>query len=980
VGFLWFLAALVFFVLWLDARSKNTQPGASTRADADYSQGYWDGYRAFGDKVEAMLHTDSLSKRELLRYIKEGNKEVNTAGTDAAPMSEQLGIIADDVDEYSDEEPRIFVQEAAMQPALTEEDIEAQKEKRTLQNLNTLLYVGSFLIVAAAALFVTLVMPPVVKLTSLILVTVAFYVSGLVIHSRSVRLQPAATAFIGTGLAIIPFVGFALTSLGGLSGANAWLITSLVGLFAYGYAAVRIQSQLVSYLTMAFVLSLAMSAVSTLSLSMIWYFIALMGVSIVCNTIRYLWPKSVPRLFAAPIEQTGQFTTPVALVASFFTMEYMDLFMYEVLFGVATAHYMVVWLEQRDYVYEAAVRGLGYVTLLLIGYDLSIANSWHEASFGVWWLMLATAQAVYSLARVRTADTKSTNIESIWLMSALGAIFVGMSFWTVLGTMWIWVSVSLVVLGAISLAATLRLRQAGWAYLGLGVSLLLPYVLGRGVLEPVVSYEVIAGVFAVFALLALLALDRVLSLGRSQAVASLLAAAVVAYSSLIVLSGMMAGSMVAIGWTTLLAGGVFLLLSYPLKSIAVEIVGAALGVVSVGAWVHDSSIASEWWLVVSTTVSASLLACGALAHHVRAERERRDGLLRVGAIVFGLIAFSGLSFGSLASIVVLRTAALLLLVAGVAALCLRLVLQHSSSPITNTTKVSYVTFPLLALLVSFQAGEGWTALVLAVAAVIAWVASCVEKLAGLLSAGNVLLVCALYVVWSWLGFDSAWQIYGVAWLSMGVFYATYWLMVDKRDEVRQWISLVSIWVVLGWSAVYGIFDVDPQYIMMSAGSLLLIAATLAVHGYLHKKRDHVEIALYLATFGLQRMVSVLLPEVNLVFYGHWWALVIALVAWWRKGADCQVRLMGAMVLVTGSTGVYALMGIPGYSMVFLIEHLIVLTSGALLRQQWVMWWGATAVIAAILYFLRGFTFLALLFLGFLLILFVIWRLTKMTKR
>lgn len=975
--FLWFLAALVFFVLWLDARSKNTRSAAPTHADADYSQGYWDGYRAFGDKVEAMLGDGSLSKQKLLHYVKEGNKETNTVATDAVPMLEELGIIADDVDEYSDDEPQIFMQQAAAQPALSEKDIEAEKEKRTLQNLNTLLYVGSFLIVAAAALFVTLVMPPVVKLTSLILVMVAFYVSGLMIHSRSVRLQPAATAFIGTGLAIIPFVGFALTSLGGLSGANAWLITSLVGLFAYGYAAVRIQSQLVSYLTMAFVLSLAMSAVSTLSLSMVWYFIALMGVSIVCNTAQYLWPKRVPALFAAPIEQTGQFTTPVALAASFFTMEYMDLFMYEVLFGVATAHYMVVWLQQRDYIYEAAVRGLGHIALLLIGYDLATVYNWHEASFGVWWLMLAAAQAVYSLARVRTADTKSVGVENIWLVSALGAIFVGMSLWTMLDAMWVWVSVSLVVVGAISLAATIKLRQAEWAYLGLGVSLLLPYVLGRGVIEPVVSYEVIAGIFAVLALLALVALDRALSLGRSQAAASLLAAAVVAYSSLIVLSGMMADSMVTIGSTTLLSGGIFLLLSYPLKSAAIEIVGVVLGVVSVGAWVHNSSLASEWWLLVSATVSAALLVCGALVHHARAEQERRDGLLGLGAIVFATIVFSGLSFMGVA---VLRTATLLLLVAGIAGLCLRLVLQHPGSLIAHIAKISCAVFPTLALPVSIQAGDGWPALVFAVAAVTAWIASYIEKTAWLLSVGNAALVCALYIAWSWLGFDSMWQIYGVAWLSMGVFYATYWLMVDKRDEVRQWISLLSIWVVLGWSVIYGIFDVDPQHIMMSAGSLLLIAATLAVHGYLHKKRDYIEIAAYLATFGLQRIASTLLPEINFVFYGHWWALVIAFVAWWRKGADYQVRLMGAMVLVTGSTGVYALMGIPGYSLVFLIEHLIVLTVGAVLRQQWVMWWGIIAVIVAVLYFLRGFTFLALLFLGFLLILFVIWRLTKITKR
>ena len=54
-------------------------------------------------------------------------------------------------------------------------------------------------------------------------------------------------------------------------------------------------------------------------------------------------------------------------------------------------------------------------------------------------------------------------------------------------------------------------------------------------------------------------------------------------------------------------------------------------------------------------------------------------------------------------------------------------------------------------------------------------------------------------------------------------------------------------------------------------------------------------------------------------------------------------------------------------------------SGAVLGRQWVMWWGIGAVLVAILHFLRDYTVAMLLFLGLMLILFVVWRLLRREK-
>ena len=977
MSFLLFLLALTFFILWLGARSKNSNT-IDSPTDS-YRQGYWDGYRAFGDTVGSMLEQETLDRDELQRMVEKGNGDTQRE----TRSKETMGIISDNTDKYGDDStptPMSAVQAAQVQPVVSQAEIEAAKEKRTLQNLNTILYVGSFLIVAAAALFVTLVMPAVVKLLSLILVTGAFYVSGLILHERSERLKPAALAFVGTGLAILPFVGFALNSLGGLSGSSAWFITSLVGLFAYGFAATRLQSQLVSYLTMAFVISLAMSAVSTLSLSIVWYFIVVIGVSLICNSLHIIWPKAIPKIFAQPIEQTGQVATPIALVASLFVVGEMELFMYETLFGIATAHYLVVWLEHRSLAYELVVRVLAHITFAIVAFDVaeSIAPMGEEMRyyFGLAIVLLSALQIVYSLVRVQLNDEKSSTMEQSAVVVNLGLVLCGMVLWLGLEhAAWL-SSFSLVIVGLGALGATLRFRQAAWAYVGLCVSLVVPFVVGRGALEPQISYEVIAGGFVVLALFVLMGLERARGTVRSTAIQTMLTVSVCSYAAMILLAGFCSGDGITVGWTSLLTATILGLLSYLRSSVAFEIIGALCGVVAVTALVHESSIGSSWQFLVTVGVSSVLLMASAYIHHARYERERRDSLLIVAAVIgAGLVFVTEMSMGEVAT----RIAAVFLLAAGLAATALRYYLREHTSTLTSVSQVSYLAYPILALITTFSLGDGWFALALTVAAVLAWIASYLERAPWLVIGGNVLVVVMLHVVWSWLEFDPSWQLHGVTWLSAAVFYAMYWYMIERRDVWRQWAALGSAWVVLGLSVLTGIFAWNTQDILSAVGSLLAVAVTLGVQGYRVRNDTLVEIAVYLATFSIQRFVSIFIPETNLVVYGHWWAITIALVAYWRKD-NYKIRLMVALGFVTGSTGIYALMDQPGYSLVFLIEHVLIVVAGAMLRQQWAMWWGIVATVIAILYFLRDFTFLALLFLGFLLILFVIWRLTKVGKK
>lgn len=969
MGFMFFIATIVFFVLWIKARTDLKNSDSANANFSEYGQGYWDGYRAFGEKAQQLIDQPESN-------VTEGLQELISAGEQGAAETQVAPEAY--ISQESDYQPAYGeVDEPVDEEVLTKYS-EAQKEQETLRNLNVLLYVASFLIVAAAALFVTLVMPAGIKLFSLIFVTLAFYVTGLVLHARSTRLQPAAIAFVGTGLAILPFIGFALTSLGGMSGEVAWLVTSLVGLGAYGLAAVRLQSEFISYLTMAFMLSLALSTVSALSLSIVWYFIVVIGVSLICNLVAILWPQILPRTFIIPLDQTSRYTTPVALAASLFMAGRMDIFMYEVLYGLATAHYLVIWLIRRAWVYELIVRATAHITLLIVAADLTGlgvgVSSDSRLYFGVWVVILATVQAVYSIERARrsAAVEEVGQVERVLLAGAFVSMGCAQALW--LGSEFIYemTAINLTLIGIIALTATLRLREATWTYIGLGVSVLLPFVVLRGIIEPAVEYEVIAGGFAVLAVLGLVGLDRAIATARSQSVRSSLSVTVGVYATLVAVAGLLSADGTSMTWTALLAGALYIGLSYLLRTPALEVVGAVFGIGAVTIGVRELQIPQDWDVLLTSVISSAALALGAVLHYFSTEHLRRNSLVVMAAGMLSLLVFT--AGGTTLSIQAL--AVILLLLAAMAGSGGRAMMSTQEELFVQVGRFASFVYPFLALLVAWQMSAGWVALVFAVVTGILWMSSYREKLPGLMIVGNMALVSLLITLWLWLEFDVSWLVFGVAWLASAVYYALYWLAFDKKDSYRQWIALGSIWVALGGAALVYVWSSEVQYVMAAAGSLLAAAALLGVQGYLDKNQTYIETAVYIVTFAAQRITEVLLPETNMVVYGHWWAAVIGVVAWWRS-ADRQLRAIVALSLVTGSTGIYALMSEPGYPLVFLIEHLIILTVGAVCRASWVMWWGLVSTIVAVLYFLRDYTFLAPLFLGVLLIIFVVWRLIRM---
>jgi hypothetical protein len=246
--------------------------------------------------------------------------------------------------------------------------------------------------------------------------------------------------------------------------------------------------------------------------------------------------------------------------------------------------------------------------------------------------------------------------------------------------------------------------------------------------------------------------------------------------------------------------------------------------------------------------------------------------------------------------------------------------------------------------------------------------------------GNLALIGLVCSAWSWLKFDMSWFSFGVAWIVAGVYYLMSLVYAFKlKDTSRYYINLIFTWVVLGFVTLLHL-GADGRDGYAAAGTLIVIAGTIAVHGYVLKRTGFVEAAIYIATFALQRIAGNAVPELNIALYGHWWAITLLLVALWRKDAQVKLRLIIAMACVTVGSGIMALARGGKYQILFLVEHVGLLVAGVLARASWALWWGLAASVLAVLYFLRSSLFLSLIFLGLTLVGILIWRLKRANSK
>ncbi|MEA5453483.1 hypothetical protein SPF06_01985 [Sinomonas sp. JGH33] len=221
------------------------------------------------------------------------------------------------------------------------EEDERRRRRRGIQNANLALYAASLLIIAAAALFLASGTAAPLRLAGLGALTMLFYGAGLIVHARVPRLRPAAVAFTGTGLALVPVVGLAVDVILVHSPAATWLVTSVVGFAAFAVAAVRLASRVLVYLSLTFVFSAAWSGASVLSGALAADFGALLAVGFLLGLAAVLRPRWIPPLILRPVTRLHPFIAPATFCAATLSAAHLDRWQYPALVAAMSGYFAV---------------------------------------------------------------------------------------------------------------------------------------------------------------------------------------------------------------------------------------------------------------------------------------------------------------------------------------------------------------------------------------------------------------------------------------------------------------------------------------------------------------------------------------------------------------------------------------------------------------------------------------------------------------
>lgn len=775
MAWFWFLVCIGLLI----ALTTRRQPGN----DDTYAQGYWDGYRAFGTKLQERIATKRTNTTSLQELIDEGQAG-DTTQTNPTPeqvfMEDTYGTAQSaEVDEqvasvdwpYRIDEPETSNANSYAPVELTPE----QKAQRSLRNLNVILYAASFLLVAAGALFVSSSSSSIVKLIGVAVIIALFYGVGFGVYLKSQRLRPAALAFLGTGLALIPFAGFALQQYTDLSASQSWAITSVIGLIAYFAVAIRLRSQLVSYLTMAFVLSLAGAMTAMGTKLIIWQFVTLISVSLIASLLARLAPKWVPQVLSEPIERTGQVVTPVALVASLFLFDTLLLIDYEIVFALATLQYVVAWLQTRDIVYETTIRLLSYVVLTLITWDIFNASA---ASAAFTMALLLTFQHAYSLLMAPRIGHMVR--ESTWVTCLFIVQFFLFIFWLNDSQAALFNTITLSVIGLTSLAAAWRLRSVAMGYIGLFVSVVLPFIVVRDLFVESLPWWLLTAWFGVATIAALLLYRQFRA--RSSSLRVFVTLAYISYGVLALITSWIDGGSGLIAATSIGLAVIALAASYLAKVTYAELATPVLLLLGVISLSQALAISTPWQYVFIGGVTAVVLWCMTLVHGYLKQSERQALALTAAQAVLLICAgvvVSGDESANKIVFVVMMTAAF-------ASLALRW--RYGTNAVLSA--IFTCTYPLYffaTLCVGLFIHSDWVAAATGLGVVLFVLSSYIERQAYIQTASVVLTVITLSLLTSRIGIPSHWAALFTFGGSALLFYAATGLHIAYKQAERQLI-------------------------------------------------------------------------------------------------------------------------------------------------------------------------------------------------
>lgn len=269
--------------------------------------------------------------------------------------------------------------------------------------LNIVLYIGSLLLIGAAALFITSVTSStdetaLIRVLALALGAVVFYSAGLLTYRFVKRLRIASYSFTATGLAFIPLTGIATYILGIWDqGRFIWLTTSLVGTAAIIGACTLMRNRVMGYLLISFFISDSLAATRVVELPFVWYFVVLTVVAAVLGLVLHFVPEAVPRGIREGLVDSSRIFVPVTAASIFFFTYEMSSLDVGIAFTVMAVHAILFTCMEGKIDYFVQARIYPLFAVLAFADELN-QIVWTPSIFAITVLVIN----LISVPRVRT--------------------------------------------------------------------------------------------------------------------------------------------------------------------------------------------------------------------------------------------------------------------------------------------------------------------------------------------------------------------------------------------------------------------------------------------------------------------------------------------------------------------------------------------------------------------------------------------------
>lgn len=246
-------------------------------------------------------------------------------------------------------------------------------------SINLLLYIGAFLIVASAAIFVGFQWETISGTAKAIIITLlslSFFSAGF-ICLRYPKIKNAALTFIAIGALLIPFTGlawynFVLKDLN-ISFGEVWLATSLLSLTTYSALSYYLKNQAYTYVSSLSTLSLALSLVNVYGLQSDYYILAAILSAFILTLGRLVLKNQsndAKEIYAIPMEYAANILMPITLLLGLITavnQEKLFTFQATLSLFLATIFYLISYLGFKQIATLALAQILFLLTVVLFG-------------------------------------------------------------------------------------------------------------------------------------------------------------------------------------------------------------------------------------------------------------------------------------------------------------------------------------------------------------------------------------------------------------------------------------------------------------------------------------------------------------------------------------------------------------------------------------------------------------------------------------